>query len=215
MKISELLEHVEIDRSKNPNYPNDPATIKHRIETAKSILSDPMSGSEERKQATAILAKYKKQGVAEGSIGDKIKRGVKNIKRGLQGWDKNLEGPGGEKLGDPKEIVRRNKGYSDETTKMLAKRKELGFPFGGDSTTGEHTPRGLQRKVLDREMKKRGLSHEQDVAETEKHEDEADYGDEYQATAKRAGEFVKDIESRKSDEQKSKEFADLVRRLNK
>jgi hypothetical protein len=93
-----------------------------------------------------------------------IKRAVKGMKRRLQGWDKNLEGPGGEKLGDPKEIVKRNKTYSDDTTLQLAKRKELGFPFGGDSTTGEHTPRGLQRKVLDREIKKRGIG-EQGVAE--------------------------------------------------
>jgi hypothetical protein len=99
-------------------------------------------------------------GLQYEGLADTIKKGVKNIKRGIQGWDKNLVGPGGEKLGDPKEIVKRNKKYSDDTTLQLAKRKELGFPFGGDSTTGEHTPRGLQRKVLDREIKKRGLAQE-------------------------------------------------------
>lgn len=98
-------------------------------------------------------------GVGEG-LGDKIKKGIKNIKRGLQGWDKNAVGPGGEKLGDPRDIVRRNKAHDDETVRQLAKDKELGFPFGGDSTTGKHSPRGLQKRVLDREMKKRGIARE-------------------------------------------------------
>lgn len=60
-----VAEAVTLDRSKNPNYPNDPATIKHRIDTAKAILSDPKSDTDSRQAASAILAQHKD--VAEGS----------------------------------------------------------------------------------------------------------------------------------------------------
>lgn len=101
-------------------------------------------------------------GVEEGVV-DTIKRGVKNVKRGLQGWDKNAIGPGGERLGDPKDIVRRNKAHSDDMVRALSKDKDLGFPFGSDDTTGAHSPRGLQKRVLDREMKKRGLAEDENL----------------------------------------------------
>lgn len=54
-----VAEAVTLDRSKNPNYPNDPATIKHRIDTAKAILSDPKSDTDSRQAASAILAQHK------------------------------------------------------------------------------------------------------------------------------------------------------------
>ena len=54
-----LDEAVGLDRSKVPNYPNDPATIQHRIDTAKAILSDPKSDPDSRQAAAAILAKHK------------------------------------------------------------------------------------------------------------------------------------------------------------
>ena len=60
-----LNEAVGLDRSKVPNYPNDPATIQHRIDTAKAILSDPKSDPDSRRAAAAILAQHKS--VAEGS----------------------------------------------------------------------------------------------------------------------------------------------------
>lgn len=62
----EMSEAVTLDRSKVTNYPNDPATIKHRIDSAKAILSDPKSDPDSRQAAAAILAQYEKQGVAEG-----------------------------------------------------------------------------------------------------------------------------------------------------
>jgi hypothetical protein len=122
----------------------------------------------EKKKEIAKQIEYQrsklKQGVAEGSIGDKIKGAAKSVKRAAQGWDKNSIGPGGEKLGDPRDIVKRAKSASDDSVRRLAKDKELGFPFGGDSSASPHSPRGLQKRVLDREMKKRGLD-EQGVAE--------------------------------------------------
>jgi hypothetical protein len=91
--------------------------------------------------------------VSEG-ITDTIKRGVKSVKRGLQGWDKNAVGPNGQALGNPKEIVRRNKSYDDETLLKLAK----------DDRPSPHAPRSLQKRVVDREIRKRGLDR-QGVAE--------------------------------------------------
>ena len=92
-------------------------------------------------QVATDLNKLKQQGVAEGGI-------LKSIKRGLQGWG----------TGDaptPKELVRRNKGYSDDAIKALAR---------DTRNINPHTPGGLQKRVVDREMKKRGLG-EQGVAE--------------------------------------------------
>lgn len=60
-----VAEAVTLDRSKNPSYPNDPATVKHRLDTAKAILSNPNSDSDSRRAAAAIIAKSN-EGVAEG-----------------------------------------------------------------------------------------------------------------------------------------------------
>ena len=61
-----VAEAVGLDRSKVPNYPHDPATVKHRIDTAKAILSNPKSDPDSRQAAAAILAKHK--GVAENKL---------------------------------------------------------------------------------------------------------------------------------------------------
>ena len=90
----------------------------------------------------------KNKKVEEG-IGDTIKRGVKSVKRGMQGW--------GSPQDKPQEIVNRNKSYNNaELSTMRTVRTKTPPP--------EHSPAGLQRKVIDREMKKRGLD-EQGVAE--------------------------------------------------
>jgi len=96
--------------------------------------------------------------LGEGLV-DLIKRGAKSAKRGLQGWDKNSIGPNGEELGNPKDVVKRNRGYSDEMVKK----------FHHITTTDKvwnHTPGGLQQRVLDREMKKRGLTTEETTDES-------------------------------------------------
>lgn len=68
-----------------------------------------------------------------------IKCGFKSVKRGMQGWGSNKS---------PEEIVNRAKGYGDETIKSLSTdtRKVI-----------KHSPGDLQKRVVDREMKKRGL----------------------------------------------------------
>lgn len=96
------------------------------------------------------------QGVAEG-LG-------KNIKRGMQGWYADATDINGEKM-TPKDVVRRNKNYDNETLQRIHKAVNgpgPGFPFSNSKT--KHSPADLQKRVLDREMKKRGLG-EQGVAE--------------------------------------------------
>ena len=78
-------------------------------------------------------------GIAEGIM--------KSLGRGLQGWSKGDKAITGT-ANSPRDIVIRNKGYDNETTKML--HKTSGGP--------EHSPAGLQKRVLDREMKKRGIA---------------------------------------------------------
>jgi hypothetical protein len=95
-------------------------------------------------------------------LSDTIKKGVKHVKRGMQGWDKENIGPGGEQLGNPKDIVRRNKSHDDATVQRLHKSLTgpgPGFPFrqGDYDGADKHSPAGLQKRVLDREMKKRNL----------------------------------------------------------
>ncbi len=84
-----------------------------------------------------FTARQIKQDMAEGSI-------LKSIKRGLQGWDKKAVGPGGEKLGDPREVVKRAKAMGTDTAKK--------FRAGLDNAQ-DHTPAGLQKRVLDRKLK--------------------------------------------------------------
>lgn len=96
-------------------------------------------------------------------LGDTIKRGVKSFKRGMQGWGHLNDIPDDDPRllpgakDSPRQLVARNKGYDDATVKQLARPVKSSFPFGGDDTTSPHSPRGLQKRVLDREMKKRGL----------------------------------------------------------
>lgn len=92
--------------------------------------------TDREKKAIAIL-KGENKGVAEGGI-------LKSIKRGLQGWDKNAVGPGGEKLGNPRDIVKRAKAMDTDTAKKVR---------SGLDAASDHSPAGLQKRVLDRKLK--------------------------------------------------------------
>ena len=70
---------------------------------------------------------------------------MKRIKRAIQGWDKSH-------TGTPKELVKRNRAYDDETIKSLAKGRDISKPT--------HSPRGLQDKVLGQELKRRGMEED-------------------------------------------------------
>jgi hypothetical protein len=84
-------------------------------------------------------------------IGDTIKRGVKQVKRGMQGW--------GGAHGKPGEIVKRNKGHDDKTIKNLDLKGKIYKDVDGPAPA--HSPQALQNRVVDREMKKRGLGEEE------------------------------------------------------
>jgi hypothetical protein len=63
--MQQFMEAVELDRARIAGYPNDPGTAKHRLDTAKAILSDPRSDADSRREATGIVAKLDKKVVAE------------------------------------------------------------------------------------------------------------------------------------------------------
>jgi predicted transcriptional regulator len=83
-------------------------------------------------------------------------KAFKSVKRGIQGW--------GGVQDKPSEIIKRNKSYSDSDTKKIAGEEEFENRYmksvGPDHKPNPHSPRGLQQRVLDREMKKRGLTNE-------------------------------------------------------
>lgn len=92
----------------------------------------------------------------EEGIGDTIKRGVKQVKRGMQGWGNQ----GMKNMTDketPRDLVNRNKGYDDEKVKSLSKFRKA---VDQQRPAPAHSPQALQNRVLDREMKKRGLGEE-------------------------------------------------------
>lgn len=104
-----------------------------------------------KKQKDEIIAQLK-QGVTEG-ISDTIKRGVKQVQRGMQGWGNQ----GMKNMTDketPRDLVNRNKGYDDEKVKSLSKFRKA---VDQERPAPAHSPQALQNRVLDREMKKRGL----------------------------------------------------------
>ena len=76
---------------------------------------------------------------------------LKNIKRGLQGWDPKAIGPRGEKLGSPRDVVNRAKTMDIDTAKSI--RKNLDGALA-------HSPAGLQRRALDRRLSKEEVNLE-------------------------------------------------------
>ena len=68
-----VKEAVTLDRTKVPAYPQDPATIKHRADTAKAILSDPKSDADSRREAGAILATLNKIDEKQDACYSKVK----------------------------------------------------------------------------------------------------------------------------------------------
>jgi len=79
--MQQFMEAVNLDRTRVPGYPNDPATAKHRLDTAKAILSDPASDADSRRQAATIVAKLDNKVVAETVTN--VKAGMAEIYRRL------------------------------------------------------------------------------------------------------------------------------------
>jgi len=68
-----VAEAVTIDRNRVPDYPRDPATVAHRTDTAKAILSDPRSDTDSRREASAILAALKQVDEEQDACYRKVK----------------------------------------------------------------------------------------------------------------------------------------------
>jgi hypothetical protein len=79
--MQQYMEAVELDRGRVPGYPQDPATVKHRLDTAKAILGDPRSDADSRREAATIVAKSDKPGVNETV--ENVRAGMAQIYRKL------------------------------------------------------------------------------------------------------------------------------------
>ena len=145
----ETLEEFELDESVDPsvhlkkarsaaNRDEQELYVKHMINYHKAMIK---TNPDQAAVHTEKLNRLKKD------IGESVVEGfnsmIKKFKRGLQGWDKSFDD-------GPKELVKRHAAYDDETIKKLAKGSDDEKPF-------THSPRGLQNKVLKRELKKRNL----------------------------------------------------------
>ena len=185
-KLGEEVEHLDelsVDTaksykekvSKNPAPSRTTPDILHkaiRRFAGKEHAEDRIHSDEMKKMQARLGIKedvehgeeqLNRETIDEGKFINTIKRGIKNVKRGLRGWDKNSVGPNAEELGNPKDIVNRNKGYSDEMVKKFHR-------ASAPDKARDHSPSGLQKRVLDREMKKRGLTSEDTLDEVVKTE---------------------------------------------
>ena len=111
-------------------------TSNMAFQRAKSIATKYPDKKVQVKWPTGQLNTVAEQGVAEGGV-------LKSIKRGMQGWGRD-ELPITGTANKPKDVVARTKSYDIDTAKML--RKDL-------DDAPEHTPAGLQKRVLDRKLK--------------------------------------------------------------
>lgn len=100
----------------------------------------------------------------EEGVVSKIKGAIKQVKRGMQGWTSDEQPITGTK-NKPKDVVDRAKNLNDKDIKDV--HSAVTSPGQGLYGKGEfknpnkHSPAGLQLRVLDREMKKRGLTKEE------------------------------------------------------
>lgn len=98
-------------------------------------------------QAASAALRKEEVELDEG-IASKIKSAVKKVKRATQGW-------GTGNAPSPKELVKRNKEYDDDGVKSMH-----ASIHGSGIKSQKHSPGDLQKRVIDREMKKRGLTKE-------------------------------------------------------
>lgn len=84
----------------------------------------------------------------DADMSSSLRRGIKSLGRGARGW--------GGREDSPRELVKRNREHPDQTVLDLRK---------GIDSPGKGSPQELQRRVLDREIKKRWKMGEQGMAE--------------------------------------------------
>jgi hypothetical protein len=156
---------MSMDRN-DPKRPEASAKFSRSSESArKRITRDMIKDPEKANRGFASDAdKNTKRGWSnesvelEEGITDTLKRGVKNIKRGLQGWSGDTDLAITGKRNKPKDVVNRTKEYDTDTLKSLRK--------GGD--TGKGSPAALQQKVIHRELKKRGVAEDVELQEADR-----------------------------------------------
>jgi hypothetical protein len=86
--------------------------------------------------------------VDEGFV-DSLKKGVKNIKRGMKGWSGDQDLPLTGKANNPKDIVSRVRSSDDEFLKKISKQD-----------AAPHSPAGLQKASANQELKRRSKKTE-------------------------------------------------------
>ena len=108
----DMAEAVTLDRNKNPSYPTDTATQKHRLDTAKALLSDPKTDPDSRREAAAIVARLEKN-VSEDAAGVGViaNKKQKNDPRYSMSMTQDV-GPGEDKKNMKKLHLESNRGYT-------------------------------------------------------------------------------------------------------
>ena len=89
----------------------------------------------------------------EEGLGDTIKKGMKSLKRGMQGWEKGLHDV---------EIVKRNTANLTPDMKAAIAKKKVGGAFGGMDTIPKGSPAEFQQKLINRE-KNKGVEEDLDA----------------------------------------------------
>jgi hypothetical protein len=108
--------------------------------------------SDEMKKMRERLG-LKNEEVLDEDIGSSIKKGIKSVKRGFQGWADTRMTPGS--------IQKRTKELTDD--ELADQRAQRDEP--GNTEPGKHSPVGLQRRLHDREKRKRDLANEEVITE--------------------------------------------------
>jgi hypothetical protein len=121
------LKPVKEEDDEEPQQKRKPAVVKTNKEIG-SRVADIGPGGKEYNVKTDKAWDDQHKEVDEG-LG-------KSIKRAAQGWGGSQD--------KPVDIVKRNKGYDTDTAKRLR---------AGMDDAPEHTPQGLQKRVLDRKLK--------------------------------------------------------------
>jgi hypothetical protein len=145
-----VKEHQELAESMHEYKKGDKVQYKGKTCRVVKFTKGPMIGLEIDGKMDMVDVKHVKPcGVEEGIL--------KNIKRGLQGWDKNAIGPSGEKLGDPRAVVNRAKEMDIATaTSVRASLSDKALA---------HSPAGLQKRALDRRLAKSVVSEKLNMSE--------------------------------------------------
>ena len=150
--LKKTNEEVDIDESMVARTQNGRRMVSAEaaIRLARELAAKRKEGEKAtHKDLQAASAALRKEEVElDEGIASKIKSAVKKVKRATQGW-------GTGNAPSPKELVKRNKEYDDDGVKSMH-----ASIHGSGIKSQKHSPGDLQKRVIDREMKRRGLTKE-------------------------------------------------------